>query len=87
MIRCGAGLLAYGVLDSKPAADQAAPVKVQGISKILLGGTVTPGQNVTSDASGRAVVAGVGDVVRGIVEDGGVIDEIGSILLISPHVL
>ena len=85
MVRCGAGALAYGILDSKPEADQAAPVKVQGISKVMLGGTVTPGTEVMSDASGRAVAATSGLFVCGIVEDGGAIDEIGSVLLVGPY--
>jgi hypothetical protein len=53
----GAGGEVYGVIQNKPKATQAATVMVDGISKVIAGGTVTAGDLVTSDANGKAVRA------------------------------
>jgi len=78
----GAGLSADGVLYDKPSvAGRAAQVAISGVAKVLLGGTVAAGDEVTSDATGRAVVATTGDVILGVCTIGGAVTEIGSVQL------
>lgn len=52
-----------------------------GIVPVTYGGAVTPGDPLTSDASGRAVVAVAGNKTIGTATEGGAADEIGAVLL------
>jgi hypothetical protein len=56
-----------------------------GIAEVEYGGTVTRGQKLTADASGRAIAAapaaGVNAQIIGIAEVSGVVGDIGSVLL------
>ena len=54
---CGAGEKAYGVCDVETDSGQLAPVGVLGILLVTAGGAIDIGDAVTSDASGKAVVA------------------------------
>ena len=54
---CTAGKKAFGVCDVETDANQLAPIAVLGILLVVSGGTITKGSNVTSDSTGRAVVA------------------------------
>ncbi len=54
---CGAGEKAYGVVDVATESGQLAPVGVLGTFIVISGGAITQGSAVTSDASGKAVVA------------------------------
>lgn len=60
-------------------------VILDGVAFCLLGGTVTRGQKVTSDGSGRAVTAapaaGVNNQIIGVAMVSGVVGDIGSIAL------
>lgn len=59
---CGSGDLAFGVLQDKPdAANRAGRVCIDGVTKVVVGGSITLGTTVVSDASGRAVASGSGD--------------------------
>lgn len=76
--------VAVGILQDKPnALDAPGAVMLDGGSKLVLGGTVAAGDNVTSDATGRAVTAATGNQVLGVCVDGGAIGEIGTVLIIS----
>lgn len=56
------GQIVAGVLQNKPAAiSRPATVRVSGISKVLLGGSVTAGQALVADANGAAVNASSAD--------------------------
>jgi hypothetical protein len=55
--RAGAGAFALGVLQNNPNADQAATIRVEGISKVVAGAAVAVGSLVASDSAGRAIVA------------------------------
>lgn len=46
---------ACGVLQNKPTSGQSAQVGMGGISKVKVGGAVTAGDRLTSDATGRAI--------------------------------
>ncbi len=63
---------ALGVLQNKPAAGQAAQVRVAGISKLVAGGAITENANVkaeyvsAADAGKGLATITAGDKVRGI---------------------
>lgn len=82
----GDGEAALGVLQNKPgeateAAGEAASVRVYGVSKVVAGETIAAGEEVASDADGKAKVATLGDRVLGVALLGGDMDEIISIVL------
>lgn len=84
------GGTAIGVLQNKPAA-AARPgtfCKVGDRTKVLLGGTLTPGARVASGGTGggRAVAALSGERALGIIVQGGADGEIGS-MIFSPEAL
>lgn len=76
-----------GVIDRMPAAVAGDRVDVirSGIAEVEYGGTVAAGDLLTSDASGRAIVAtaSAGSNVRvvGVAEVAGVVGDIGSMLV------
>lgn len=62
----GDGLFANGVLQNDPnTAGHAAVVAIGGVTQVKAGGSVTAGDAVASDASGKAVTAASGDVILG----------------------
>lgn len=74
-----------GVLQTDPRTNEAASIANFGMSKVVGGGTVTAGAYVTTNASGRCVDAGSGQVVIGraletLANDG----EIGAVFLFPP---
>lgn len=81
----GAGAKADGVLQDKPAAQgRAACVGTNGRSKIVCGADLSSnvGAELTSDASGRAVVATTGDYIMGTLTiAGSAAGEIGEMLV------
>ena len=52
-----------------------------GQSKVVLGATLTPGTKVMGSAAGKAVAATTGLISIGSIVEGGLLDEIGSVLL------
>lgn len=53
----GAGEFAIGILQNKPASGQAATIVYSGVSKGILGGSVTAGATVAADSNGAFVDA------------------------------
>jgi hypothetical protein len=48
--------LAVGVMQNKPqVTGQAATVAIRGISNVMAGAAITPGQEISADANGRAI--------------------------------
>lgn len=83
-----AGGEAIGVLYSDPAAaGRAAQVAISGVVKITLGGTVTAGMKLQSDASGDAIEAASSDHVLATALTDGVDGDVISALLMSSHIL
>ena len=83
--------LLMGVSGNIPAAaGERIDIAKEGILDIVFGGTVTRGQPITSDASGRAVAAApaAGSNVRivGFAEVSGVLGDIGGVFL-SPGIM
>lgn len=84
-----AGELAIGVLQNDPdASGRAATVAIGGVSKVVLGGTVAINAKVATTAAGKADTAASGNHVMGICVKGGVLNDIGEVLLgVHPPVL
>jgi hypothetical protein len=59
------GGICDGVIQDKPVADQAVELAPAGVSKVVAGGVVNPGDLVGSDATGKAILAASGTVFRG----------------------
>ena len=75
-----------GVTTDIPAAiGDRCDVIVHGLADVLYGGTVTRGDMLTTDSSGRAVTAapaaGVNNVVIGMAFVSGVVGDIGAVIL------
>ena len=81
----GTGDLVVGIIQNEPGASGAAKVAVMGKTKWLAGGTVTAGNRVGTDASGKCVAKTAdADLVAGIAITGGVSGDIIEVLL-SPN--
>lgn len=69
-----------GVLQNKPAAaNVAAEIMVNAVSKVKAGATVAAGANVMADGSGRAITATSTNKIIGIALTGGAVNEIISV--------
>jgi len=84
----GAGEDAVGVLQNVPKAGEAATVMVLGITKAIYGATVTAGDKVMVDASGKFIpyaAPGAGETnhVIGKALTSGAANEEGTVLLIT----
>jgi len=82
----GAGAAIAGVLQNDPAAaGRDAVIRIFGVTKGKLGGTVAKGDRVKVDSVGRFVVASAGDIAAGAAVGtcilGGAINNIGAIAL------
>ena len=74
--------LNVGVIQNNPGAAQPATVAVEGVSKVLLAGTVAAGARVTSDLNGLGIAAvTVGDSVVGVALAGGVAGDLIPVLI------
>lgn len=64
----GADDVVVGVLQSKPqVVGQEATIGIRGVSNVMVGEVLNPGDLVVSDAEGRAVKAGVDATALGVV--------------------
>jgi hypothetical protein len=80
---CGTGQEGIGVLQNDPnAANRAGDIAIDGISKVKAGGTLTAGQNVGSDSTGRAVTPTTGQYILGKVLESAATNEIVACLLV-----
>lgn len=77
----------FGILQNKPDAQgkpaSVVPMGSGGISKIVLGATVAIGIRVGTSTAGKAVADASTNFNGGILTEGGVLDDIGSVLLSS----
>lgn len=81
IVACGAGESGIGVLQDKPDTGQMGLVWMYGVTKAYCGGTVSKGDAVTPDASGKFVVAGGGDAIWGTAIQGGTSTTLATIAL------
>lgn len=81
-----AGGRCVGVLNNDPAAvGRAATIQIGGVARMKLGGTVTAGENVKVDSSGRAVTAAAGEEAFGVCRLGGAINQFGEVQIGKPN--
>lgn len=80
---CARGDKALGILQDKPAAaGRAGVVGFSGVTKVVLGGSVTAGNDVISDANGAGVVAASSDNnIMGVALETGASGDIIAMLL------
>jgi len=84
---CGDGAMPIGVLQDAPAAQgRGGLVCIDGVSKVILGGTVTAADQAGCDSAGKAVNPSTGDSVFGKFLESGVSGDIVSVLLKSEGV-
>lgn len=78
-----AGEACHGIIQDKPvAAGEPTKFGVRGVSKVVLGvDSLTPGVEVMTDTSGRAITATAGSRALGVLTLGGDADEVGAVLL------
>ncbi len=79
------GADSVGVIQEGALAGDPIPVCRPGaITKVLCGGTITPGQNVASDATGRAVAATSGTHFLGQCIQGAQVNQL-AVILFQPN--
>ena len=78
---CGDGAQAIGVIEAGSIAGGASTITVSGKVMVKCGGTVTIGDDVASDAAGKAVNAAAGDIILGRAYEAGVTDQLIAIEL------
>lgn len=83
IVLAGSGENAVGILQDKPASGYAGAVMTLGVTLAMYGGDVTAGQNLTPDAAGKLVTAGVSDAVIAVALESGADTDIKSVLLIT----
>jgi len=79
----GAGARAFVLVDKPDAAGETGTVIVVGKTKVVAGGTISAGNNVTPDASGEAVVAATGDEICGIAMEDAAAGELCQVLVVN----
>ncbi len=83
MALAGAGENAIGILQNKPNINQAASVETLGVTKAKYGNTVTAGQNLMVKSDGTLIPHTGTNAVIGIAIDGGSVDEIRTVILVT----
>ena len=78
------GAKADGVLQDKPtAAGRPGTLGINGVSKVEAGAAITAGDDIAAGTSGKAAVAGTGDVVVGrAMEDAGADGDLFAMLIV-----
>lgn len=76
-----AGERAFGVLQNDPTANQAATIAIGGVAKVIAGDTIAIGDQIATDASGRAIPATTGQIVLGDAISAGAVGNVVSVLL------
>lgn len=78
----GAGARGYPLKEGNESG-RGVTIQLLGKSKVILGGTVTAGAALASDASGLAVTATAGDAVNAIALAGGAANAVVPVLLVA----
>lgn len=83
-VLAGADENAVGVLQDEAVLGEATNIMVSGITKVVAGGAVTAGSNISSDANGEAVTAGAGAILGIALESAGA-GEMCTLLLVAKN--
>jgi len=81
----GNGDPAIGVLQNKPTSGQSAELELNGgggVSKVSFSGSIAPGTKIQSDANGNAVAYTSGVILGIVLEDGGALNQLGTVALL-----
>ncbi len=85
IVKGSAGAKCSGIVQNNPNHDEAGSVMYAGVTPAMLGGTVTPGQDLASDANGHLVAAVAGDqIVAQAMESGSSGEEITVLVKLTP---
>jgi len=76
-----------GILQNKPKSGEAANIMRAGTSKAVIGGTITRGDLLKNDSSGRLVTATTGNVAVAQALESGVLNDIRSVEVFPSFVL
>lgn len=81
--------ISVGVIQNNPNVGEAVELAYLGETKVEAGGTVTAGQEVMSDSTGRAVTAATtGNRALGVAVNGGAVGELIVVLLgVTPRLI
>lgn len=81
-VTAGAGTRAIGVVQNKPDDGHSATIVCSGVTKMVVGtGGITAGDDVATDADGKAVTGGTGDLSIGIALKTNAAGTLGTVLL------
>jgi hypothetical protein len=87
-VNTSAGGRCHGVLQNNPSADgQAGQLAILGTTKVQCAGSFNPGDPVTSNNAGKAVIAATGNKVLGFAEEAGASGQIAAICLLPSGTL
>lgn len=75
-----------GVLQNKPNVDEVAEVAVMGTAKVIAGGTISYGDNVTVNASGKAITRTTENYILGTALEAGADGSIIEVLLNKSYI-
>ncbi len=79
----GAGDNAVGIMQDNPASGTIGNVMTLGVSKAVYGGTVTAGDNLSSDANGKLITTAGSAAAIAVALESGSVGEIHSVLLVT----
>lgn len=80
-----AGERCYGILQNKPSSGGVADVAVLGVSKVALGGSVSVGDRLSTDANGKLVKASNGEYVVALALESGSSGETIAAQVVAAH--
>ena len=83
LVLSGAGENALGILQDNPASGRVGKVMCEGRSPAVYGASVTAGNSLTPDASGKLVPASGSNAIVAIAAESGSADEIHSVYVVS----
>lgn len=86
LVLAGDGEEVFGAVTEGAASTYPSTAQFGGIAKVILGGTVTAGQRVASNASGVGVVATTGEYSFGIAMGSGVTSGVISVMIDRAYV-
>ena len=79
-----AGQACFGIMQSAPIIGAVGPVRTKGNSKAVLGGTVTMGDRLTTDAAGKLITGHGADRVVAIARESGIALDIIDVEVCAP---
>lgn len=76
IVLCGAGEKAVGILQNDPVLGEACEIEEAGYAKMIYGATVTPAQNLMSNAAGLLIPATATNHIVAVAKHGGALNQV-----------